>query len=126
MALFFKKFYGNLHLHFFSKNIWKHSIVFLEEAEEKPMPQWKIRKMEEEAERAKPVVEKNFRVILDGLPENLKNSSDIKELTDKEKITPNKTFFEDKVILEYRQKKHALNVCKMTHFQPIFFLKEEM
>ena len=38
-----------------------------EAVEEKPMPQWKLKKMEELAERKKPVVEKSFKVILEGL-----------------------------------------------------------
>jgi len=75
------------------------------------MPNWKLKKMEEEAESKKPVIEKKFRVILDGLDQNSKNFAEIKEITDKQKITPNKTFLEENVILEYRQKKHALKVC---------------
>ena len=74
------------------------------------MPQWKIKKMEEAEERKKPVVEKSFKVILEGLKSEDSNFASIKALTDQEKITPNKTFIEDKVILEYRQKKHALKV----------------
>ena len=57
-----------------------------------------------------------FRVILDGLDKNSKNFAEIKEITDKQKITPNKTFLEDNVILEYRQKKHALKVCLILEY----------
>ena len=84
--------------------------LYSEPVEEKPMPQWKIKKMEEAEERKKPVVEKSFKVILEGLKSEDSNFASIKALTDQEKITPNKTFIEDKVILEYRQKKHALKV----------------
>ena len=83
------------------------------------MPQWKLKKMEEEVERKKPVVEKSFKVILDGLSKEDSNFGTIKALTDQEKITPNKTFIEDKIILEYRQKKHALKVSYIY----IFFYK---
>ena len=75
------------------------------------MPQWKLKKMAEEEERKKPVIEKSFRVILEGLKTELKTFQEIKTLTDGEKITPNKTFLEENVILEYRQKKHALKAC---------------
>lgn len=67
--------------------------------------------MAEEEERKKPVIEKSFRVILEGLKSELKTFQEIKTLTDGEKITPNKTFLEENVILEYRQKKHALKAC---------------
>ena len=80
------------------------------------MPQWKLKKMEEEVERKKPVVEKSFKVILDGLSKEDSNFGTIKALTDQEKITPNKTFIEDKIILEYRQKKHALKVSYIFFF----------
>ena len=79
--------------------------------EERKMPQWKLKKMAEEEERKKPVIEKSFRVILEGLKTELKTFQEIKTLTDGEKITPNKTFLEENVILEYRQKKHALKAC---------------
>merc|ERR1711990_1267734 len=79
--------------------------------EERKMPQWKLKKMAEEEERKKPVIEKSFRVILEGLKSELKTFQEIKTLTDGEKITPNKTFLEENVILEYRQKKHALKAC---------------
>ena len=79
--------------------------------EERKMPQWKLKKMAEEEERKKPVVEKSFRVILEGLKTELRTFQEIKTLTDGEKITPNKTFLEENVILEYRQKKHALKAC---------------
>ena len=85
------------------------------------MPQWKLKKMEDEAERAKPVIEKSFRVVVDGLPENSKNFGEIKAITDKEKITPNKTFLEDKVLLEYRQKKHALKVNAYSFIIQLFY-----
>merc|ERR1711935_1154809 len=82
-----------------------------EAVEEKPMPQWKLKKMEELAERKKPVVEKSFKVILEGLAKEDATFATIKTITDRELITPNKTFIEGQVTLEYRQKKHALKAC---------------